>query len=289
MVREKEKNNLKVNNVKLKNLKVKTQFKLRSFRKKDIPKLNYGVIHSQVGYADGVSIVMNQVESVMAENMQIPKSNVFYLVGKAKSSSPYIRQKNILWHKNSTNKLLNEHFNKGFGGALSERIEMAIWEAKEEIKKFICDKKIDVIIAHNTSHPVNFVLSVALSRYYRDEIMAKRRPPKYILWWHDSHLERDRYKHPSLDIKNYLLEGVPGKYVEYIIFINRLQFDMAEKYLLELDGRSPGFYANLIKNHAVVYNTATNVLNSVEDLENEKFTDRAEKFLEEFKINELLK
>ncbi len=262
--------------------------KVRNFHKKDIPKLRYGIIHSQVGFSDGVSIVMNQVESVMINNLGIPKSNIYYLVGKSKGKSPQIRQRNILWHKNRKNQLLNKFFDKGFGGALSEKVEMAIWKAREEIRNFISDKKIDIIIAHNTSHPVNFVLAVALSRYYRDEIKAGRKPPKYILWWHDSHLERDIYKHPAHDIQNYLLEGVPGKYVEYIVFINRMQFDMARKYLMELDSRSPGFYETLIKNHAVIYNTATTVINTVEDLESEKFSERAEKFLEEFKINELL-
>lgn len=271
-----------------KEIKIETP-KIKRFRKKDIPKLNYGIIHSQYGFADGVSIVMSQVESVMIDNMEIPKSNIYYLVGKAKSPSPFIRQKNILWHKNRTNKLVDKHFHKGFGGALSEKIEMAIWKAKEEIKKFISEKKIDAIIAHNTSHPVNFITSIALSRYYRDEIAAGRKTPKYILWWHDSHLERERYANPSPDIKNYLLEGVPGKRVEYIIFINKSQFENAQKYVKELDERSPGIFERLLKNHTVIYNTATTVINTVEDLENEKFAERTERFLEEFKINETLK
>ncbi len=268
--------------------KTKKVLKLKNFRKKDIPKLRYGVIHSQAGFADGVSIVMKQVEEVMINYMGIPKSNIFYLAGKSKTSSPQIRQRNILWHKNRKNQLLNKFFDRGFGGALSEKVEMAIWKAKDEIKKFVCDKKINVIIAHNTSHPVNFVLAVALSRYYRDEVEAGKKPPKYILWWHDSHLERGRYENPAHDIRNYLLEGVPGKYVEYIIFINRLQLEQAQKYLLELDSRSPGFYSQMLRNHAVIYNTATTVINTVEDLESEKFSERTEKFLEQFGINRLL-
>jgi len=262
--------------------------KVKRFRKKDIPKINYGILHSQTGFADGVSIVMSQVESVMVNTMEIPKSNIYYLTGKAKTPSPYMRQKKILWHKNRTNQLLNKHFNKGFGGALSERIEIAIWKAKKEIKKFISEKKINVLIAHNTSHPVNFITSVALSRYYRDEIAAGRKTPKYILWWHDSHLERERYANPSPDIKNYLLEGVPGKHVEYIVFINKLQFENAQKYVKELDERNPGIFERLLKNHTVIYNTATTVINTFEDLENEKFAERTEKFLENFKIKEIL-
>ena len=259
------------------------------FRKKDLTKLNYGILHSQVGFADGVSIVMKQVEDVMIKDVGIPKSNIFYLVGKAKHPSPLIRQKKIIWHKNRNNSLINKHFSTGFGGELSERIELSILTAKEEIKKFINEKKIDVIIAHNTSHPVNFVLSIALSRYYRDEISKGRKTPKYILWWHDSHLERDRYSKPSTDIWNYLLEGVPGKYVDYIIFINSLQLEGAQKYISEINKRTPGFSKYLSSNQTVVYNTATTLINTVEDLENEKYNARAEKFLEDFKINELLK
>jgi mannosylglucosylglycerate synthase len=267
----------------------KKVYRLKKFRKKDIPKLNYGVIHSQVGFTDGVSIVMKQIESVMVNKMGVPKCNIYYLVGKSKQNSPYIRKKKILWHKNKVNLLAEKFFEKGFGGALSEKIEYAIWEAKSEIKKFIYDKKIDVLIVHNSSHPVNFISSVALSRYYRDEINAGKKTPKYILWWHDSHLERNRYSNPSRDIKNYLLEGVPGKHVEYIVFINGLQFENAQKYLMELDSRSPGFYENALKNHTVTYNTATTYINAVEDLDKEEFTERTERFLEEFKINELLK
>jgi mannosylglucosylglycerate synthase len=259
-----------------------------NFKKKNIPKLNYGILHSQVGFADGVSIVMNQVESVMTTNIGIPKSNIFYLVGKAKNASPFIRQNKIIWHKNKDNQLLNKHFQKGFGGALSEKVELAIGIAKQEIKKFVDDKKIDVIIAHNTSHPVNFVLSVALSRYLRDEIEKGKKSPKYILWWHDSHLERERYQKPAADIRNYLLEGVPGKLVEYIIFINSLQFQGAQKYIREIDQRNPGYYEYLLNNNTVIYNTATTLISSVEEIEG-KFNERTEKFLNEFKIHELLK
>lgn len=276
-------------NIRLKMPKQTHEIKLPKFRKKDIPKLNYGIIHSQAGFADGVSIVMNQVEQVLVKNLGIPKSNIYYFVGKAKNPSPYIRQSKIIWHKNKNNNLINKYFNKGFGGSLSEKIESSILIAKQEIKKFICDKKIDIIIAHNTSHPVNFVLSIALSRYYRDEIEAGRKTPKYILWWHDSHLERERYSRPSHDVQNYLLEGVPGKYVEYIVFINSLQFEGAQKYLLALDKKNPGYYRYLLHNQTVIYNTATTLISSIEDLENEKFNERTEKFLNEFKINELLK
>lgn len=249
----------------------------------NIQKLNYGIIHSQFGFEDGVSIVMKQVDEVLRKYLHIPKSKIHYLVGKSKKIDKYIRQRRILWHKNKTNLLLNYYFNKGFGGALSEKIENAIWNAKAEIKKFVYENKINVLIVHNSSHPVNFISSIALSRFYRDEYKRGKKPPRYILWWHDSHLERKRYQNPSNDIKNYLLEGVPGKYVNYIIFINRLQFETAQKYIKDLDSRSPGLYENLFKNNTVVYNTATTYINTFKELEKEEYTERVEYFLKEFK------
>jgi mannosylglucosylglycerate synthase len=262
--------------------------KLYKRQERKISKMNYGIIHSQIGFDDGVSIVIEQVEDVMKKYLKIPKSHIFYLTGKSKISSKYIKQSKILWHKNPINQLLNQHFNKGFGGALSEKIETGIWEAKKVIKEFIENKKIDILIVHNSSHPVNFISSIAISRYFRDQINSNKEVPKYIIWWHDSHLERERYKSPSRDIKNYILEGVPGRYVNYIIFINRLQFDNSQEYLMELDSRSPGLYKGILKNHTVIYNTSTNYINNLGDLNKEKYSRRVEKFLKEFKINDTL-
>jgi len=77
--------------------------------------------------------------------------------------------------------------------------------------------------------------------------------------------------------------------VEYIIFINKSQFENAQTYVKELDERNPGIFERLLKNHTVIYNTATTVINTLKDLENEKFTERTDKFLEDFKIKEILK
>jgi|ETNmetMinimDraft_2_1059921.scaffolds.fasta_scaffold03175_2 hypothetical protein len=260
----------------------------KKLTRKNLTKLNYGIIHSQVGFADGVSIVMKQIEQVMVQKIKVPKSNIFYLVGKAKTPNPYTRQHKVIWHKYKDNKLFDKNFSEGLGGELSEKIEKAIELAKEKIREFVNDKNIDVIIAHNTSHPVNFVLALALSRYYRDEKANNKKTPKYILWWHDSHLERERYLKPTKDIWRYLLQGVPGEFVDYIIFINSLQFEGAQKYIHEIDKISPGYSNHLLDNHCVVYNTASRIINTVEDLEN-KYNERTERFLKEYKINELLK
>jgi mannosylglucosylglycerate synthase len=257
-------------------------------KKINIQKLNYAMIHSQVGFPDGVSIVMQQIESVMTKNLGIPKSNIYYLVGKSKNPSPYIKQNKHFWHKSKTNILVNKQYNLGFGGAVSEKIEKAINEAKEAFKIFIEKKKIDVIIAHNTSHPVNFIYSIAISRYYRDQIKKGLKTPKYILWWHDSHLERERYNNPPRDVKNYLLEGVPGKYIDYIAFINKLQFKSAQKYFQEIDSRYKGFYNKLLENKTIIYNTASTPINSINELKKKDNEIRTKLFLKDFKIEEIL-
>ena len=263
--------------------------KNRKFKKNNIPYLKYAMLHSQFGYSDGVSIVMKQIEQVMIKNMNIPEKNIFYLVGRAKKKSPQIEEQNILWSKDKTNQLMLKYYNVGYSRDIGIKIEKAITKAKISIRKFIKKNKIDVIIAHNTCHPINFIMSVALSRYYRDAIKNMEDIPKYILWWHDSHLERKHFLHPANDVKQYLLQGVPGGYVEYIIFINSTQFKTAEKYFLELDKRKPGFYNAINENHDVKYNTTDIFIDSYNDLQSDKFDSIVEKFIEDFKIKKLLK
>jgi len=54
------------------------------YEKKDVPDLKYGVIHSQIGFSDGVSIVMGQVENVLNKNLKVPKKTFFILLVKQK-------------------------------------------------------------------------------------------------------------------------------------------------------------------------------------------------------------
>lgn len=258
-------------------------------RIKKVKDLNYGVIHSQIDYSDGVSIVINQIEEIMGGNLQIPRSNIHYLVGKAKKKSPYVRQKKVFWHKSKTNKLVNKKFKKGLNHIYKKTVENSIKKAKEEIRNFVKDKKLDVIIAHNSCHPMNFVYSVALSRYFEEEKSKNKKIPKYIVWWHDSHLERQRYNNPSKDIKEYLIEGIPGKHVDYIIFINKMQFNIAKKYFHEVDKKNKGFFKKMFNNRTVIHNTVSTPINSIRDLNKVEFGARTQVFLSEMKINKIMK
>ena len=260
-----------------------------SIKKKDITNLRYAMIHSRVGDRDGVSIVMKQIEDVMHDELNIPRSNILYLVGKSKLNSNRVFKHRILYDSTKLRKLTEKKFKVGFGGTISEDVEKAIQKAQQVITKFFKTKKIDVLIAHNTCHPVNFILSVALSRYYRDSIKKRERTPKYLLWWHDSHLERKVFSNPAKDVERYLLQGVPGDNVEYIFFINSTQYGVSQKYFEKLDGRFPGYSKIIYKNHDVIYNTTDTYIDSYDDLETDKFSYRVEKFISDYNIYSFLK
>lgn len=257
------------------------------FKKKDIPKLKYGIIHSQFGMADGVSIVMKQVEEVMIKELRIPKSHIYYLVGKNKAKGRGITQRDIMWDKHPTNLIALKQYSQGLGGEMSEKIETTITLAKQEIEQFVSSHDIDVLIAHNACHPVNFISSVALSRFYRDRIAQKQKTPKYLLWWHDSHRERDFYLNPSFDINEYLLQGVPGPFVEYILFINSLQIRQADSYFQTVESRNIGFYETVQANHDVIYNTTDTFISNYKDLKHTSRKD-VEFFLEKFNVQQTL-
>jgi mannosylglucosylglycerate synthase len=259
----------------------------KDFTSKDISKLRYGVLHSLFGYPDGVSIVMKQIEGVLIKDLGVSKKNIHYLVGKNKGKNKQVNDNIILWDGHEVNLLALNNYKTGYGGGSSEKIEMAILEAKKVITNFIKKNKIDVLFAHNSCHPVNFIYAVALSRYYRDAIALGEKTPKYIVWWHDSHLERKHFLNPPNDVSNYLLQGIPGNFVEYIIFINSLQFKEGKHYFKQLNKRSKGFFELIERNHDVVYNTTGEVITKFKDLQKESFEKKVESFIKDFKIKEL--
>ena len=66
------------------------------------------------------------------------------------------------------------------------------------------------------------------------EELAKdgRAVPKYMLWWHDSHFERRRFKTPNNVIRKFL-RYIPGEFVNGIVFINTEQAQISRKYYAE--------------------------------------------------------
>lgn len=256
--------------------------------RKNIPNLRYGIIHTQFGMSDGVSIVMKQIEEIMTKEMKVPEKNIFYLVGKTPKKSKNITKHNLIYGFNRYNKLMNEKFNKGYDEKDIEKIEKAVNEAKELIKKFIEKNKIDAIIVHNATFPENFIYSIALSRYFSENKKNKKKNPKYILWWHDSFLERPKFSKPHETTKKYLTEGLPGPFVDFIVFINSTQIITAKNYFEELNEIRPGYSDYILKRYSVVYNTTDTFIHNYEELLGDKYYPFVEKFLEEFKVHKLL-
>ncbi len=249
-----------------------------------IPRLRFGMLHSFVGLSDGVSIVMQQVEDVVVNKLGADKNNIFYLVGKSG-----LQQKRIIEYPDfhadgDLNNLAKRCYEKGFSDTARGQLEAAITRAQEKIKQFVDEQNIDVIIAHNTCFPANFIMSLGLSRYYRDEILAGRKTPKYILWWHDSHLERPAFLFPAKEMKRYVEEGIPGPYIEYVIFINSLQYNVAEPYFLRLDHKKPGFYDKMTRSTNVIYNTTDVFIENYNDLKQEKYQHKVDTFFKDFNL-----
>jgi len=259
-------------------------------RLRDIPKLKFGVVHSQMGFDDGVSIVMNQIEDALFKRKSVPRENFYYLVGKANIADKRITVNNLLWQNYALNKKVLRRFNKGLSEDLKHQLEYAVYSVSEVIESFVEENKIDVLIVHNSSHPVNFIMALGVSKYYELAYKDKKKVPKHIIWWHDSHLERERFKEPAPDIKRLLLEGVPGRYVDYIVFINSNQFKRAENYFMELNELREGYYERMLNNYGVIYNTTKTFIESFEDLEKEddERNSKIVKFLECFGISDFM-
>jgi hypothetical protein len=195
----------------------------------NISHLNIGIIHSLIGKNDGVSIVIDQSVNAMVKDMGIELGNIFFL---AAHTSPRFNAEtdDIFWHKSETHKLILKMFsNPNPPDNLDELIHEGALYAKEKIKKWVEKHRIDLIIAHNTSHPYNFITAVGMA-YFIEELREDGIIwPKVMVWWHDSYFEREQFLNPNPVIDKYL-KYLPGTYIDGIAFINKMQPLMARKY-----------------------------------------------------------
>lgn len=195
----------------------------------NINHLRVGIIHSLIGKNDGVSIVIDQTVNAMVKDMGIELGSIFFL---AAHSSPRFNAEtdDVFWHKSETHKTIIDYFSEdpptGLDGEIMEKSQYA----HDVIKKWVKKNKIDLIIAHNTSHPYNFVTACGLGMFIeelRDEGIIW---PKLMVWWHDSYFERPIFAHPNEVIKKYL-KYLPGTNVDGIAYINHMQSEIGLKYL----------------------------------------------------------
>ena len=191
--------------------------------------IRIGLIHSLIGKNDGVSIVIDQTVEAMSKHLDINIGNFFFL---AAHSSPRFNAQTdeVFWHKSEEHKKILLNFNEDAPdlNGLDELIHEKALYAKNVIKKWVDKNNIDLIIAHNTSHPYNFITAVGLG-YYIEELREQGVIwPKLMVWWHDSFFERKIFANPNEIIKKYL-KYLPGTYVDSIAFINKQQIELGKK------------------------------------------------------------
>jgi mannosylglucosylglycerate synthase len=193
----------------------------------NISHLNIGILHSLIGKNDGVSIVIDQTVHAMVNDMGIGLGNIFFLA--AHTSPRFNAETNdIFWHKNDIHKAIIRNFCKNPPAGFDDLIHLKALYAKDIIKEFVKKHNIDLLIAHNTSHPYNFITAVGLGYFIeelRDEGIIW---PKVMVWWHDSYFEREQFDNPNEVIKKYL-KYLPGTEIDGIAFINKSQPELAQK------------------------------------------------------------
>jgi hypothetical protein len=216
--------------------------------------LNIGILHSLIGKNDGVSIVIDQTVNAMVKDMEIDLGRIHFL---AANTSPRFNAvtDEIFWHKSEIHKTIISNFStdpapKGLDAMIHNK---AIY-AKKVIARFIRQRNIDLLIAHNTSHPYNFITAVGLG-YFMEELQAKGYIwPKVMVWWHDSYFEREQFSNPSPVIKKYL-KYLPGTYIDGIAFINHTQPELAKRLFMQYN--SDKLEAFFRDRSAVIPNTSS--------------------------------
>lgn len=190
--------------------------------------LNVGLIHSLIGKNDGVSIVVDQTVNAMIKDMDVELGNIHFL---AAHTSPRFNAEtdDVFWHKNEIHKEILKEYSTDPAPDLEDRILFHAEYAKKRIKRWIKEKSIDLIIAHNTSHVYNFVTAVALGLLFEELKEKNIIWPKLMVWWHDSYFERETFAKPNHIIKKYL-KYLPGTNIDGIAFINHSQPDLGKKY-----------------------------------------------------------
>ncbi len=193
----------------------------------EISHFNIGILHSLIGKNDGVSIVIDQTVRSMVSDLNMELGNIFFL---AAHSSPRFNAETdeVFWHKNEAHKSVIRYFSQEAPEWLDSMIHENALRVKSIIANFIRKHSIDLLIAHNTSHPYNFITAVGLG-YYFEEIRKEGIVwPKILVWWHDSYFEREQFSHPNPVIRKYL-KYLPGTYIDGIVFINRAQIELARR------------------------------------------------------------
>ena len=218
----------------------------------NIKYLNVGVLHSLIGKNDGVSIVIDQTVKSMVTDMGVRLGNIHFL---AAHTSPRFnaRTDEVFWHKNNIHKNIIKYFSEEPPDWLDHEIHSHALHAQRTIAGFIEENEIDLLIAHNTSHPYNFITAVGLGYYLEQLHQDGLIWPKVLVWWHDSYFEREQFKNPNPVIQKYL-KYLPGTQIDGCVFINSRQTELGYKYFQQYgNGFIDEFFEDRV---AVIPNTS---------------------------------
>jgi glycosyltransferase involved in cell wall biosynthesis len=201
--------------------------------------------------------VIDQSVDAMVKGLGIPLGNIYFLA--AHSSPRFNAQTNdVFWHKSEVHKTIIRKFNDPDDGMLDQMIHENALIARDIIADFVQRNNIDIIIAHNTSHPYNFITAIGLGYYFESLRKQNIIWPKILVWWHDSYFEREQFADPGPVIQKYL-RYLPGTYVDGLVFINSTQPALARKVFKKYGVRRlDEYFANrtiIVPNtHDIVWN-----------------------------------
>jgi predicted metal-binding transcription factor (methanogenesis marker protein 9) len=68
------------------------------------------MIHCRFGDAEGVSIVMQQIENSLKDYLKVSRKNIRYLIGNSNSKSRRVTEKNVISRENSVGKLVIQNY-----------------------------------------------------------------------------------------------------------------------------------------------------------------------------------
>ena len=243
-----------------------------------------GTVHTLLCFNDGVSIVINQIVESLQTYLSVPPENFAFACGKYDGDLyDQVWVDDSLWHKDDTVVYALTHFETDPPPTdLETRIEKRVEDAKKAIARFFDESGVDLIIAHNTGHPVNLIYALALNRLYEERKKTGQHLPHYLMWWHDSHLERDRFQNPNPLMHRYLMEEVPGPHVEGIVFINRGQWEIARTYFEQLTNMDPKIANKLQRSHIVIPNTCDIPNNWPADPDQKYFAPKLDPYNDDF-------
>ncbi|MBN1864864.1 MAG: hypothetical protein JW808_08185 [Victivallales bacterium] len=213
--------------------------------------LNIGILHSLIGKNDGVSIVIDQTVHAMVHHMNIPLGNIFFL---AAHISPRFNSETdeVFWHKNELHRKIISSFSGKAPDKLEEEIDRHANYAKKVIADFVERHDIDLLIAHNVSHPYNFITAVGIGLFIEERRRKGLIWPKILVWWHDSYFERESFRKPNPVIAKFM-KYLPPVEADGIAFINNEQRRFARKHFRNYAPR--GYSTLFTSRSAVIPNT----------------------------------